>query len=61
MGGEVKEAADGVGTRSPGTQGPAGLLASVLEQTFQSFRPRGWREVGRYPKDWGQVLAVPHF
>lgn len=46
MGGEVKEAADGVGTRSPVTQGPAGLLARMLEQTFQSFRPRGWREVG---------------
>ena len=42
----VKEAADGVGTRSPVTQGPAGLLASVLEQAIQSSRPRGWREVG---------------
>ena len=43
---EVKEIADAVETKSPVTQGPAGLVAKELEKSLQSPRPRGCREMG---------------
>ena len=38
---EVKEVADAVETKSPVTQGPAGLVAKELEKSLQSPRPLG--------------------